>query len=66
MAESTETLLARIDERTKNMDEKLELLTGHNAKQDSKIESLEKWRNGIVGGITAVVAFLTLLFKMGV
>lgn len=65
MPESMEVTLARIDERTKNMDEKLEILTGHNAKQDNKIESLERWRTGIVGGVTALVAFLTLLIKFG-
>ena len=65
MPELLEVTLARIDERTKAMDEKLEVLTGHNAKQDTKIESLERWRTGIVGGVTAVVTFLGLLFKFG-
>ena len=65
MPESMDVTLARIDERTKNMDEKLELLAGHNDKQDNRLRSLETWRNGIVGGITAIVGFLTILFKFG-
>ena len=65
MPESMEVTLARIDERTKNMEEKLDLLAGHNDKQDKRLDGLEKWRTGIVGGVTAIVGFLTLLFKFG-
>lgn len=49
MAESTEVLLARIDERTKAMHIDIKELNGHNEKQDHKIATLEKWRNGLVG-----------------
>lgn len=49
MPESTEVMLARIDERTKAMHVDIKELNGHNEKQDNKIESLERWRNGLVG-----------------
>ena len=64
MTEPTEVLLARIDERTKAMHIDIKELNGHNEKQDDKIQSLEKWRNGLVGagGLGSFVVGLYLKY----
>ena len=65
MAETTEVLLARIDERTKAMHIDIKELNGHNEKQDTKIESLEKWRNGLVGAFGLGTFLFGLFIKFG-
>lgn len=65
MPESTEVLLARIDERTKAMHIDIKELNGHNEKQDTKIEALEKWRNGLAGAFSISVFLFGLFLKFG-
>ncbi len=65
MPESTEVLLARIDERTKAMHIDIKELNGHNKQQDTKIESLEKWRNGLAGAFSLGVFLFGLFIKFG-
>ena len=64
MAESTEVLLARIDERTKATHEKLTKMEEHNSKQDERLGALERWRTGIVGGVTALIILIPVLLKL--
>jgi len=65
MPESTEVLLARIDERTRQMHVDIKDIKGVNAKQDEEIDKLKAWRNGLAGAITAVLALIGLAFKLG-
>jgi hypothetical protein len=65
MPDTTEVLLARIDERTRQMHLDIKEIKGHNDEQDARLGKLEGWRNGIVGGVSAIGALLALLFKLG-
>lgn len=65
MAESVEVTLARIDERTRQMHLDIKAIHTTNDEQDARLGKLEGWRNGIVGGISAIGALLALLFKLG-
>lgn len=65
-SESPDTILARIDERVKNMNDKLTThmidFTVHKKEDDNNFKGLYKIAWG-GGGIFAFVSFLILLFK---
>lgn len=65
MPESVEVMVARIDERTRQMHSEMKEFRSWNVKQDDEIDRLKGWRNGLAGAITAVLALLGLAVKFG-
>lgn len=66
MAESIEATLARIDERTLAIHVDIQEIKGHNDRQDTDIDSLKAWRNGLAGAIGLGTFLFGLFLKFGV
>lgn len=64
MPESMEVMIARIDERTKQMHGDLLTIKVHNEKQDGKIERLQAHRNLMAGAIGLFMFLVTVAFKL--
>lgn len=65
MTDSLEVMLARVDERTKAMHATIGRIDEKTERMDSRIDALEKWRSGIVAGISVLIVILTAAFKLG-
>lgn len=65
MPESTEVVLARIDERTKQMHIDIKDIKVENHKQDQEIDSLKAWRNGLAGAFGLGTFLFGLFLKFG-
>ena len=60
---SPEELLARIDERQKSMDEKVDKLLTQVTLTNGRVTSLEKWQSYIKGSIIIVAFIIGLVVK---
>ncbi len=65
MPESTEVVLARIDERTKMMHVDIKDIKAENDKQDTAIRALQMWRSGLAGAFGLGAFLFGLFLKFG-
>ena len=65
MAESTEVLLARIDERTLAIQEDVQEFRTVQTKQQRQIDSLKQWRSGLAGAFTLLTILVALVSAFG-
>lgn len=66
MPESTEVVLARIDERTKQMHIDIKEIKVENDKQDTEINALKMWRSGLAGAFGLGAFLFGIFLKFGV
>ena len=65
MTESTEVLLARIDERTLAIQEDVQEFRTVQTKQQRQIDSLKQWRSGLAGAFTLLTIIVALISAFG-
>ena len=65
MTESTEVLLARIDERTLAIQEDVQEFRTVQTKQQRQIDSLKQWRSGLAGAFTLLTILVALISAFG-
>ena len=65
MTESTEVLLARIDERTLAIQEDVQEFRIVQTKQQKQIDSLKQWRSGLAGAFTLLTILVALVSAFG-
>ena len=65
MTESTEVLLARIDERTLAIQEDVQEFRTVQTKQQRQIDSLKQWRSGLAGAFTLLTVLVALISAFG-
>ena len=65
MTESTEVLLARIDERTLAIQEDVQEFRTVQTKQQRQIDSLKQWRSGLAGAFTLLTILVALVSAFG-
>ena len=65
MPESTEVLLARIDERTKATHSDVQEFRTEQRKQQGEIDSLKQWRSGLAGAFTLLTVLVALVSAFG-
>ena len=65
MPESTEVLLARIDERTKATHSDVQEFRIEQRKQQKEIDSLKQWRSGLAGAFTLLTLLVALVSAFG-
>jgi len=65
MPESTEVLLARIDERTKATHEDVQSALAKQEKQQIEIDSLKQWRSALAGAFTLLTLLVALVSAFG-
>ncbi len=65
MAESTEVLLARIDERTIAIQDDVQEFKVAQKVQQKEINSLKQWRSGLAGAFTLLTVLIALISAFG-
>lgn len=61
--ENDNQLLARLDERQKAMDEKIDRILSHTEKTNGRVSKLELWQSYLKGAIVIIAALMGWAFK---